>query len=108
MLSHEGSQGEGYTQLANQIVEKVDVDESLMRCLDQHKKMMLEEEDEILDVALEQSKMILGISTKTLESRSFTTGHWFLFSSDEERKCKKIHNFVIEKEDTTLSHDDDQ
>jgi hypothetical protein len=48
LLSHEGSQGEDYTQLANQIVEKVDVDESLMRCLDQHKRMMPGEADENL------------------------------------------------------------
>jgi len=31
MLSHEGIQGGDYTQLATQIVEKVDVDENVMR-----------------------------------------------------------------------------
>jgi hypothetical protein len=108
MLSHEGSQGEGYTQLANQIVEKVDVDESLMRCSDQHKRMMPGEADERLDVALEQIKMMLEASTETSESHSFTIDHWCVFAGTEERKGRQIHNSVIEKEETTLSHEDDQ
>jgi hypothetical protein len=33
MLSHEGIQGVGYTQLANQILEKVDVDDVGASCL---------------------------------------------------------------------------
>jgi hypothetical protein len=53
ILSHEGIQGEGYTQLATQIVKNAYVDESLMRCSNQHKKMIPGEVDEKLDSTLE-------------------------------------------------------
>jgi hypothetical protein len=52
--------------------------------------------------------MMLEASTETLESHSFTTDHWCVFAGAEEREGRQIHNFVIEKEETTLSHEDDQ
>jgi hypothetical protein len=70
--------------------------------------MMLGETYERLDVALEHSKMMLEASTKTPESHGFKTDYWCVFAGVEE--SEGIHNqrYVIKKEETTLSHEDDQ
>jgi len=65
MLYHEGSQGEGYTQLAIKIVEEANVDESMMRCSDRHKRIMPGEVDEGLDAALEHIEIMLESSAET-------------------------------------------
>jgi hypothetical protein len=61
--SHKSSQGEDYTQLVNEIVEEVDAnDESIMRCSNQHKEMMLDETQESHVL-----KLIIGVCMQGYE-----------------------------------------
>jgi len=65
------------------------------------------EANEEFDVALEYSKMILEASTKNLESSSCKTNYCCVFAGVKERKGRQIQNYIIEKEEKTLSHDDE-
>jgi hypothetical protein len=86
MPSHKNSQGEDYTQLVNEIVEEEDVDdESLMRCSDQHKEMMLDE---------------------TQESHGFKTNHWCVYAGYEDNH--KENEGVENKHSNTMLTDYDE
>jgi hypothetical protein len=70
--------------------------------------MMPGKVDEGLDATLEKINMILEESDDTLESHCFTIDHWCVVVGAEEIKGRQIKNYIIEKKDTTLYHDNDQ